>query len=36
MATADIDAVLKKWTDPETGSIHGASLAVVDSKGMLF
>uniref|UniRef100_A0A8H7KAL5 Beta-lactamase-related domain-containing protein n=1 Tax=Bionectria ochroleuca TaxID=29856 RepID=A0A8H7KAL5_BIOOC len=30
---AEIDAILQKYTDPETGSIHGASFVAVDANG---
>lgn len=28
-----IDDVLKKYTDPATGSFHGVSFVAIDSKG---
>jgi hypothetical protein len=31
---AEIDAILQKYTDPETGSIHGASFVAVDANGI--
>lgn len=33
MAT-EIDEVLKRYTDPATGSFHGVSFVAIDSKGM--
>jgi hypothetical protein len=31
---AELDAILEKYTDASTGSIHGASLIAVNSRGM--
>ncbi len=30
---AELDEILKRYTDPATGSVHGATFVAVDSKG---
>ena len=35
MATAELDLILKRYTDPATGSVHGATFIAVDSKGRI-
>lgn len=30
---AEIDEILKRYTDPATGSFHGVSFVAIDSKG---
>jgi len=30
---AEIDEILKRYTDPVTGSFHGVSFVAIDSKG---
>jgi hypothetical protein len=31
---AELDEILKRYTDPATGSVHGATFVAVDSKGV--
>jgi hypothetical protein len=31
---AELDEILKRYTDPTTGSVHGATFVAVDSKGV--
>jgi hypothetical protein len=31
---AEVDAILKRYTDPATGCVHGATFIAVDSQGM--
>lgn len=30
---AELDAILKKYTDPSTSNLHGATFVAVDGKG---
>lgn len=33
---AELDEILNKYTNPVTGSLHGATFIAVDSKGFFF
>lgn len=35
MATAELDSILARYTDPATGSVQGATFVAVDSKGKI-
>ena len=32
---AELDEILKRYTDPATGSVHGATFVAIDGKGEL-